>query len=323
MKLLYVYEEIIPQDLRELVYSKLAENRFEYIEMLYSEPENIIIEKLKECDLVLFAPGRYLNDEILSHCSHIKLMQLWSSGYDKFNIAGSRKYDIPVANNGGSNAISVAEHTMLLIMSVSKMLPSSHVRTVTGNWAGNSHGMDMRLLYKKTLGLIGLGNIGKEVAMRAKSFGMNIIYSEIKGPQQDFDKKIGSKHVTFDEVIESSDFLSLHLHHNSNTDKIIGKSEFQRAKDNLILINVSRAGLVDQEAFKEALYNKKIWAAGLDVYPSEPTLPDDPILNHPRVVATPHIAGSTYDTYLNALDRCMDNLVSVRDGNLPQFIVNN
>ena len=322
MKLLYVYEERIPKDLRELVYSKINENKFDYMEMTYSEPEDIKIEKLKECELVLFAPGRHLNDEILSHCSHIKLMQLWSSGYDKFNIIGSKKYNIPVANNGGSNAISVAEHTMLLIMSVSKILPSSHVRTVTGNWAGNSHGMDMRLLYKKTLGLVGLGNIGKEVATRAKSFGMNVIYSEIKGPQRDFDNKIGSKYVTFEEVIESSDFLSLHLHHNSSTDKIIGKSEFKRAKNNLILINVSRAGLVDQDAFKQALYDKQIWGAGLDVYPCEPTLPNDPILNHPRVVATPHIAGSTYDTYLNALNRCMDNLVSVRDGNLPQFIVN-
>ena len=94
-------------------------------------------------------------------------------------------------------------------------------------------------------------------------------------------------------------------------------------KNNLILINVSEPGLVDQEAFKKALYDKQIWGAGLDVYPCEPTIPDDPILNHPRVVATPHIAGSTYDTYLNALNRCMNNLVSVREGNLPQFIVNN
>ena len=101
-------------------------------------------------DFVLFAPGRALSSEVMKSAKNVKLMQLWSSGYDKFNIKDSIHYKIPVANNGGGNAISVAEHTILLMLSVCKWLPDSHSRTVEGRWEGNSHGIDMLLLNKKT-----------------------------------------------------------------------------------------------------------------------------------------------------------------------------
>ena len=143
-------------------------------------------------DFVLFAPGRALSSEVMKSAKNVKLMQLWSSGYDKFNIKDSIHYKIPVANNGGGNAISVAEHTILLMLSVCKWLPDSHSRTVEGRWEGNSHGIDMLLLNKKTLGLIGFGNIGKEVAIRAKGFGMDIIYYDINRASKSEEEEYGA-----------------------------------------------------------------------------------------------------------------------------------
>ena len=109
-------------------------------------------------DIALLAPGRVLAEPILAAATNrLRLIQLLSSGYDKFNTADARRYGIPVANNGGANAVAVAEHTLLLMLAVYKQLPDSHRRAVEGSWAGNSHGMDMFLLHNKTLGLVGFG----------------------------------------------------------------------------------------------------------------------------------------------------------------------
>ena len=217
MNLLYVYKSRIPVDLRELVISKIPKEHFEIDTMTYSSSDEEKIDKLKRAKVVLFAPGRYLPDEILKHGKRIKLMQLWSSGYEKFNCKGAKKYGIPVANNGGANAISVAEHTILLMLAVYKLLPSSHLRTVTGNWAGNSHGMDMYLLQNKKLGLIGLGNIGSAVAQRASAFWVKIIYYDINRLEISDEKEKGYEYVDLEDLLRQADIISLHLHLNKNT----------------------------------------------------------------------------------------------------------
>mgnify|MGYP005658251379 CR=1 FL=1 len=273
-------------------------------------------------DAVLFAPGRYLPEAIFRSASHIKLMQLWSSGYDKFNIEDAKKYGIPVANNGGANAISVSEHTILLILSVYKWLPDSHQRTVEGRWAGNSHGMDMFLMYGKTLGLIGFGNIGKQVAKRASGFGMKILYYDLVRADTEIEEEFGAQYCELEQLLKASDIVSLHVHHNESTTGMIGAKQLDMMKDSAVLINVSRAQLVDNEALLKALQEQHIWAAGLDVYMEEPTKPNDPLLTHRRVVATPHMAGSTYDIYSMALKNAVENLRRVKAGRKPLWVVN-
>src|SRR3989344_1657309 len=111
--------------------------------MTYLTPDEEKKQLLSWAEGVMFAPGRHLPEEILEAAKNVKLMQLWSSGYDKFNVAGAKKFGIPVANNGGANAGSVAEHAVLLMLAVAKWLPDPHMRTTTGTWAGNKHGLDM------------------------------------------------------------------------------------------------------------------------------------------------------------------------------------
>jgi len=148
-KLLYVYEERIPGNLRQLVLDSIPADEFVIDSMTYTLKDEEKCRKMQWADVVLFAPGRYLPEVVFRCAAHIKLMQLWSSGYDKFNIKDAAKFNIPVANNGGANAISVTEHTIMLMLAVFKWLPDSHGRTVEGRWAGNSHGMDMFLLYNE------------------------------------------------------------------------------------------------------------------------------------------------------------------------------
>jgi phosphoglycerate dehydrogenase-like enzyme len=321
-KLLYVYKERIPASLQQLVLDSIPASEFVVDRMTYTISDEEKCKKIQRVDGVLFAPGRYLPEVVFQNATHIKLMQLWSSGYDKFNIKDARKYGIPVANNGGANAISVAEHTILLILAVYKWLPDSHRRTVEGRWTGNSHGMDMFLLHKKTLGIVGFGNIGREVAKRAHGFGMRVIYYDPIRASSDIEQAIGVEYCKFKTLLSTSDIVTLHVHLNESTVDMIKKREFELMKNSSVLINVSRAQLVDNKALLNALKNGQLWAAGLDVYEEEPTKPNDPLLAHPHVVATPHMAGSTYDTYIMALKNCMDNFMRVKYGKKPLWVVN-
>ncbi len=321
-KLLYVYEERIPADLQKLVKSYFPESEFEMDSMTYLTPDEEKKQKLSWAEVVLFAPGRFLSDEILEAGKNVKLMQLWSSGYDKFNTAGATKHGIPVANNGGANAGSVAEHSVLLMLAVAKRLPDSHKRTTTGTWVGNSHGVDMFMLKGKRVGIVGFGNIGRAVAKIVNGFGSEVVYYDIKRAEEDIEKSLNAQFVSLDELLATSDIVTLHLHHTKETEGMIGKSELSKMKKGATFINVSRAQLVDYGALEESLRDGHLHGAGLDVYYKEPTEANDPLLTLPNVVATPHMAGSTMDAYKTALENALENFRRVGKGERPLGIVN-
>jgi len=321
-KLLYVYKERIPVNLQQLVLDSIPASEFVVSRMTYTMSDEEKCEKMRWADGVLFAPGRYLPEAVFRCATQVKLMQLWSSGYDKFNIKDAKKYGIPVANNGGANAISVAEHTILLMLAVYKWLPDSHRRTVEGRWKGNSHGMDMFLLYNKTIGIVGFGKIGREVARRVSAFGMRVLYYDPVRAAAEIEHTIGAEYCDFTTLLSTADIVSLHLHLDESTAGMIGKREFDLMKDSAVLINVSRAQLVNNIELLNALGNGRLWAAGLDVHEQEPTRANDPLLTHPHVVATPHMAGSTYDAYVMAMKNVMDNFRRIKAGQKPYWVVN-
>ena len=131
-----------------------------------------------------------------------------------------------------------------------------------------------------------------------------------------------AEYCDFTTLLSAADIVSLHLHLNDSTVGMIGKREFNLMKNSAVLINVSRAQLVDNGELLNALKDGRLWAAGLDVYVKEPTKPNDPLLTHPHVVATPHMAGSTYDIYIIATKNCIDNFRRVKGGRKPLWIVN-
>ncbi len=321
-RLLYVYEERIPERLRDLVRSHIPSDEFAVDEMTYLTPAPQQKEKLGWADVVLFAPGRYLADDILASAKNVRLMQLWSSGYDKFNVTGCTKLGIPVANNGGANAISVAEHAVLLMLAVYKWLPDSHRRVTTGSWAGNSHGLDMFLLHGKKIGIIGFGNIGRQVARKLSGFDADIAYYDIKRADPEIEREFHVRYLPLNELLASSDIVSLHLHANDATENIINEAAIARMKRSAVLINVSRAALVDQQALYRALVDHRLHGAGFDVFAAEPTRPDDPLLLLPNVVVTPHMAGSTYDTYAMVMGRAIENFRRVMRGEAAQWVIN-
>jgi phosphoglycerate dehydrogenase-like enzyme len=304
-RLLYLYEERHPLELRNFIRAKLKSALLNFDEASYSEGSQSLIKKFQSADAVLMAPGRFLEDEVHKAGEKIKLIQLWSSGYDKINLSACHKFNQRVANNGGANAQSVAEHTILLMLSAARRLSEMHNRVITGGWTGNGHGLNLQSLFGKRLGLIGMGNIGSKVAEIATAFKMKIEY---------FDPFItlnGNKNfikVQLEELVKNSDFISLHTHAVKNSQPILGQAEFDIMKSGLNIINTSRAELIDYTALQKSLKSGKVRYFASDVFLREPTTGYEPEFTFSSTTFTPHIAGSNIETYEIALENCIANI---------------
>jgi len=294
-----------PESLRNLIREQLAETGWGIYEVSYDSIDTIEDVPLEEIDAVLLAPARYFPSEYLDRLSQCKLMQIWSSGYDKFNIEDAHSRGIPVANNHGSNAISVAEHTILMLLGISRRAPEMHDRVITGNWAGNDHGMTSYSLSGKTLGIVGLGKIGTLVAHRAEALGMTIVFSD-PGVDSSPSPRWGKK--TFDELLGHSDYITFHVHLGPETRNMINSDNVALLKKQPFLINVSRAELIEKKALLDVLESKTIRGVAIDAHYDEPTDPADSLLSHPNVFFSPHVAGSTVDSYLDTINACVLNI---------------
>src|SRR4029077_3396851 len=174
---------------------------------------------------------------------------------------------------GGANAISVAEHAMMLMLTVSRRVIAQHANVSGGRWRGNGPAPRMYEIYDKTLGIIGLGTIGKKVARLAKAFGMRVQYYDIlRLPEHDEDA-LGVRFRLMREVLSSSDIVTIHVPLNDDTRHLIGEAELALMKPEAVLINTSRGPVVDEVALTKALSDNKLFGAGLDVFDQEPTPP--------------------------------------------------
>jgi phosphoglycerate dehydrogenase-like enzyme len=209
-----------------------------------------------------------------------------------------------------------------LLLAAARRLPDGHTRVTRGMWAGNSHGMDMVMLYDKTLAIIGMGNIGRQVARRAAAFGMRILYNDPRRLDEATERELGARHGSVDELLAAADFLTLHMHLNATTTGLIGERQLALLKPQCVIVNVSRSQLIDLDALLPRLCDGRVLAAGFDVYEKEPTTGYESYLSLPNVVATPHTAGSTLDTYHMAMKNCMNNLARALSGEPPLWVVN-
>ena len=306
-----MYEKRHPLALRDFVRNKVRLHFPIFDEACYSDTKQGLIEKFSAADAVLMAPGRFLDDEVHKVGKNIKLIQVWSSGYDKINLDACRKFNQRVANNGGANAQSVAEHTILLMLSAARRLSEMHNRVIFGEWEGNGHGLNLQSLFDKQLGIIGLGNIGSKVAELASSFKMRVVYYDPfveTGSSEKFTK------VNLQKLLETSDFISLHTHALRNVRPILGREEFSLIKLGANLINTSRAELIDFPSLMSSLQSGKLRYYAADVFYDEPTTGQEIELSMINTTFTPHIAGSNLETYEIALENCLTNIRRALNG---------
>ena len=308
-----------PESLKALIRQQLSLAKWRFDEMSYESIENLQNLELERFDAVLMAPARRIPPIYLDRLSNCKLMQIWSSGFDKFNIDEAHARGLPVANNHGANATSVAEQTILLMLGVSRRAPEMHLRVINGEWEGNDHGMGSRSLHGKTLGIIGMGNIGTLVSARAQSFGMKIIYFDpFVGPDK---APPGAVKTEWQSLLRESDYISLHLHLNDETRGMVDSSAFGEMFRTPFLINSSRAELVDKKALLQALQTEQIRGLGIDAHYHEPTDAKDLLWKIPSVFASPHVAGSTIDSYYETIGACIQNIRRALNGETARGLI--
>ncbi|HEY8478124.1 MAG TPA: 2-hydroxyacid dehydrogenase [Chloroflexota bacterium] len=253
---------------------------------------------LPEAD-VLVPLGVPITEAVLAHASRLRLVQQWGVGLDNVDIAACTRRGIPVANvptAASGNAQSVAEHALLLMMSLGRQIDVARRNVRERRW-GQPLGI---ALYRKTVGIIGLGDIGRELAQRCKACGMRVLAVK-RSVAPDLAPSLGLDWLGTPEqlprLLAESDFVVVCCPLNDETRGLVGRTALRQMKRSAYLVNVSRGGVVDHDALVEALDERWIAGAGLDVYWIEPVDPEDPVLRHPHVIATPHIAGVTDASY--------------------------
>jgi len=251
---------------------------------------------------------------------NLRLIQLLSAGYDRADIPAAQKAGVPISNNGGANAVAVSEHAIMLMLAVSRQLVSQHANVAGGRWRGN----DVPKLYElrnKTLGIVGMGTIGKKTARLAMAFGMNVIYYDIARLTEAEEDDLGVRFRLLRELLGQADLVSLHVPLNDSTHHLIGAGELADMKAEAIMINTARGPVIDEGAMYDALTSGKLAAAGLDVYDQEPPDADNPLLALDNVILTAHMAGPTQESNQARVRNAFDNVQRVNRGEAPLWVI--
>jgi phosphoglycerate dehydrogenase-like enzyme len=266
--------------------------------------------------------ARQMGGEFFRSAPNLKLVQLLSAGYDRVDIEAARKAGVPVSNNGGANAIAVAEHTLMLILAVLKRVVRFHNDVVAGKWrVGGFDDQRVYELSRRTLGIVGLGNIGKKVARRAAAFDMTVQYYDIARLTEAEEDALGVRFVLLPELLRTSDVVSLHVPLDDSTRHLLGAPELAQMKPGAILINTCRGPVVDETALYQALKGGQVAAAGLDVLVEEPPPEDHPLFSLPNVTLTPHSAGPTWENWTARFRNGFDNIQRVAAGRAPKWVI--
>jgi D-3-phosphoglycerate dehydrogenase len=259
---------------------------FEVTEQKFSPEE--LIEKIKDFDAIIVRSATKVPKEVID-AGNLKCIARGGVGLDNIDTKYAAEKDIPVLNTPGASAISVAELTMAHMLGVCRFLNRSNVEMLEGKWPKKDYKKGIELT-GKTLGLLGVGNIGRETAKRAIGLGMKVIVHDPFVKEIDLDVELVEK----DDLLARADFISLHMPFIKEQGPALSTDEFNKMKDGVVLVNCARGGVVDEKALLEALNSGKVARAGVDVWENEPiTDAQMDIVKHENVSVTPHIGAST------------------------------
>ena len=275
-----------------------------------------LIDRLREADVALNIRGRTLfTAEALGACPKLKLISIWGTGTDNVDLPAAAARGVTVTNTPGANAIAVAEHTVALMLAAAKQLASADQAMRQGGWPRNL----VPQLRGKRLGLVGTGLIGREVATMARGLGMQVVAWTFH-PSARLADSLGLRYVELDELLRTSDIVSLHLRATPETRHFLNRARLAMLKPGAILVNTARGALIDEPALLECLKEKRIACAGLDVFEAEPLPVGHPLLGLPNVLLTPHAAGMTPEVIQNGLAMAVENIENFQKGS-PTHVV--
>jgi D-3-phosphoglycerate dehydrogenase len=248
----------------------------------------------------------------------LKVLSKYGIGVDKIDVKSATEFGIPVLFTPGVNHTTVAEHNFLLLLALEKNFLFHTDSTRSGGWKRKTG----HELLEKTIGIIGMGRIGKEVAIRARAFGMNVLGFDVY-----WDEKFASEHSvkranTLDEIFKASDYISLHTNLTPETKDMINTANIAKMKKGVLILNCARGEIVNTNDMVTALKSGQVGGYGTDVLDQEPPPADHPLLKLPNVVCTPHVASRTYESVVRQATTSVKNLILAMNGEQPIAQVN-
>ncbi|MFW5433223.1 phosphoglycerate dehydrogenase [Paenibacillus apiarius] len=291
-----MYKVLISDPISDFGIQKLVDAQDVTVVKQTGLPEDELVEIIGEYDALLVRSQTRVTPRIMEAAKRLKVIGRAGVGVDNIDLQAATQRGIIVINAPDGNTITTCEHAFAMMMALARHIPQAYVKTINGVWDRKSFlGVE---LSNKTLGVLGMGRIGSEVAKRAKAFGMEVMGFD-PFMTEERAEKLGIKLGSVDEIIRAADFLTVHTPLTAETRHMISRPQFEAMKPGMRIINCARGGIIDEYALIEALDEGIVAGAAFDVFEAEPPQPDHPFLHHPKVIVTPHLGASTVEAQEN------------------------
>ncbi|HWJ02504.1 MAG TPA: hydroxyacid dehydrogenase [Verrucomicrobiae bacterium] len=283
------------------------------VDVKLKQTEDQLVAIIGEYDALVVRSETKVTKRVIDAAQRLKVIGRAGVGVDNIDLNAAKAKGILVVNTPGGNTIAAAEHTFGMLLALARHVPQAHNDLKEGNWNRTKYtGTELR---KKTLGILGLGRIGREVANFARAFGMNIVAFDPYAVKEQA-ANIGVKLVDFESVLQEADFLTVHMPLTSESRKLIAQEQFSLMKDGACLINCARGGIICEEALYQAIVAGKIKGAALDVFEKEPMV-CNPLFELDQVIVTPHLGASTKEAQVNVAIEVCEDVLGILKGNTP------
>ncbi|MFC0557504.1 2-hydroxyacid dehydrogenase [Halalkalibacter alkalisediminis] len=293
----------------------------EKYEIVMAETENEpmsrkrLLSEIEEADGLFTNVADTIDEEVFDRAKHLKVVSTMAVGYDNIDLEAAKERGILVGHTPGVLTEATADLTFALLMATGRRLLEGMDVIREDQWKSwGPFFLTGQEIYGKTIGIIGMGRIGLGVAKRAKGFSMDILYHN-RSRKEEAEVELGARYVEFDELLEQADYVVLLAPSTKETYHMMGAAQFNKMKESAVFINTSRGPNVDEDALYEALQSNQIWAAGLDVFQTEPIDAKHKLLTLKNVTALPHIGSAAIETRMNMARLAINNLVNGLEGN--------
>jgi len=281
-----------------------------------------VIERLRDVDGAMTMLTDPIDRDVLTACARLKITSNVAVGYNNIDTAAATEFGVMATNTPGVLTDTTADFAWALLMAAARRVVEGDAFTRAGKWRAWSPTMFLgRDVHGKTLGILGLGRIGQAVARRAAGFNMKVIFHNPRPVADSVVREFGAQQVSFEELLRTSDFISLHVPLSAATTHLLNERAFAMMKPTCIVVNTARGPIVDEKALVEALKKKQIGGAGLDVFENEPEVEPD-LLRMDNVVLAPHIGSGSYETRMKMCMMAAANLLAWLRGQRPPNLVN-
>lgn len=290
------------------------------VETLLTPTQESLRAQAVDAEYFLVSGRIRIDESVLDAAPRLKMIQRTGVGTEMLDLDAIKRRGIPVYVNAGVNARSVAEHTLTLILACMKRLPQINAQVHNGIWKKQATGVTTHELFGKCVGLVGMGNIGRQVASMLMAFGAHLVYTDIVRQPEEVERQIG---LTFYDSVEGLlplvDVLTLHCPLTKTNIGMIDARSLAMMKEGTIIVNTARGPLIDPDALYEAIVVGHIRAAGLDTHFEEPVGPDYKLARLENVILTPHIGGLSFEAFSSMMQGAADNIVAFESGDLASI----